>query len=210
VLVRGLERDDQLDRFAQQITDALLTLGLCAIDGCLEAYATTDDDTRDSLAFVLGRCGMHDERIYAVLLDTLERSPELGANGLVDYGDPRALAALSQRFDALPIRDEGSPVDNHVFVELRCAIEDLGGHLTGEQAAKAERADAPRRRFVAQLEGMREHAAAPPPRVDPAWSPPAVDRGPFTRKPRKLGRNAPCWCGSGKKYKKCHLDLERH
>ena len=21
----------------------------------------------------------------------------------------------------------------------------------------------------------------------------------------KLVRNAPCWCGSGKKYKKCHL-----
>ena len=20
----------------------------------------------------------------------------------------------------------------------------------------------------------------------------------------KLGRNDPCWCGSGKKYKKCH------
>lgn len=20
-----------------------------------------------------------------------------------------------------------------------------------------------------------------------------------------LGRNAPCWCGSGQKYKKCHL-----
>jgi preprotein translocase subunit SecA len=20
----------------------------------------------------------------------------------------------------------------------------------------------------------------------------------------KLGRNEPCWCGSGKKYKKCH------
>ena len=22
----------------------------------------------------------------------------------------------------------------------------------------------------------------------------------------KLGRNEPCWCGSGKKYKKCHLN----
>ena len=22
---------------------------------------------------------------------------------------------------------------------------------------------------------------------------------------RHLGRNGPCWCGSGKKYKKCHL-----
>ena len=24
----------------------------------------------------------------------------------------------------------------------------------------------------------------------------------------KLGRNDPCWCGSGKKYKKCHMDLD--
>jgi hypothetical protein len=24
----------------------------------------------------------------------------------------------------------------------------------------------------------------------------------------KIGRNEPCWCGSGKKYKKCHLDLD--
>ena len=23
-----------------------------------------------------------------------------------------------------------------------------------------------------------------------------------------LGRNVPCWCGSGKKYKKCHLELD--
>ncbi len=22
----------------------------------------------------------------------------------------------------------------------------------------------------------------------------------------KLGRNEPCWCGSGKKYKRCHLE----
>ena len=26
---------------------------------------------------------------------------------------------------------------------------------------------------------------------------------------RKLGRNDPCWCGSGVKYKKCHLDREQ-
>jgi uncharacterized protein YecA (UPF0149 family) len=24
----------------------------------------------------------------------------------------------------------------------------------------------------------------------------------------KPGRNEPCWCGSGKKYKKCHLPRE--
>ncbi len=25
----------------------------------------------------------------------------------------------------------------------------------------------------------------------------------------KIGRNDPCWCGSGKKYKKCHIDFDR-
>jgi hypothetical protein len=29
------------------------------------------------------------------------------------------------------------------------------------------------------------------------------------RKKRKIGRNDQCWCGSGKKYKHCHLDRER-
>ena len=24
-----------------------------------------------------------------------------------------------------------------------------------------------------------------------------------------LGRNDPCWCGSNKKYKKCHYDSDR-
>lgn len=28
---------------------------------------------------------------------------------------------------------------------------------------------------------------------------------------RSLGRNDPCWCGSGQKYKRCHLRAdERH
>jgi hypothetical protein len=30
----------------------------------------------------------------------------------------------------------------------------------------------------------------------------------FERSAPKLGRNEPCWCGSGKKYKKCHLDSD--
>ncbi len=31
---------------------------------------------------------------------------------------------------------------------------------------------------------------------------------PFVREGRKMGRNEPCWCGSGKKYKHCHGKLE--
>jgi hypothetical protein len=35
-----------------------------------------------------------------------------------------------------------------------------------------------------------------------------VEDEPFERAQPKLGRNEPCWCGSGKKYKKCHLDSD--
>jgi preprotein translocase subunit SecA len=30
---------------------------------------------------------------------------------------------------------------------------------------------------------------------------------PFVRKERKIGRNEPCYCGSGKKFKQCHGKL---
>jgi preprotein translocase subunit SecA len=30
----------------------------------------------------------------------------------------------------------------------------------------------------------------------------------FVRSQKKLGRNEPCWCGSGKKYKHCHGRLD--
>ncbi|MCR4306039.1 MAG: SEC-C metal-binding domain-containing protein, partial [Candidatus Daviesbacteria bacterium] len=30
------------------------------------------------------------------------------------------------------------------------------------------------------------------------------DQGQLTKSHGKIGRNDPCWCGSGKKYKKCH------
>jgi len=33
------------------------------------------------------------------------------------------------------------------------------------------------------------------------------DHQPFVRKDPKIGRNEPCWCGSGKKFKQCHGKL---
>jgi SEC-C motif-containing protein len=209
VLLRCLDREDDLDLRVEHAEAALRALGAHALEACVAAYATTTRDAvRDRLAGVMSQWGLHDERIYTILVDTLQRTPELGANYLVDYGDVRALDVLAQTFDALPLREGATPVDNHVFLELRCAIEDLGGHLTERQQAKCAQADAPRRRLVAQLPWEVEAPGRAIGRsTSVARAAPGTHR-PLATKTRKLGRNAPCWCGSGKKYKKCHLALE--
>jgi preprotein translocase subunit SecA len=51
-----------------------------------------------------------------------------------------------------------------------------------------------------------EHASA----QNPLEAPPGEDEDahqPYVRKERKIGRNEPCWCGSGKKFKQCHGKL---
>jgi SEC-C motif len=210
ILLRCLEHDDLFDGLALPAAAALHTLGPAALEGCLAAYAmTTNEAFRDRLAGVLSRCGVHDERIYALLVETLQRTPELGANYLAEYGEARALDVLAHTFDTLPLRDEESPLANHVFIELRAAIEDLGGHLTAAQHQKFEAADAARRRFVAQMQWAVDPPATPAWRTPLQTTPFAGPRPPRPAGTRKLGRNAPCWCGSGKKYKRCHLPLER-
>jgi SEC-C motif len=209
VLLRCLELEDDLDLRVEQAEAALRAPGVGAFEDCVAAYAASPRDTfRDRLAGVMSRWGLHDERIYAALLDTLQRTPELGANYLVEYGDARALEVLAQTFDALPIREGDNPLANHVFIELRCAIEDLGGQLTEAQQHKFAQADAPRPRFVAQVPWDLEAPAPPTGRTAALARSSAARQRPLTAGKRTLGRNAPCWCGSGKKYKKCHLPLE--
>lgn len=58
--------------------------------------------------------------------------------------------------------------------------------------------------IVAQLESgaqARSTLQAPPSRTGAALLVPPSP---------KPGRNAPCWCGSGRKYKHCHLEADRH
>ena len=80
--------------------------------------------------------------------------------------------------------------------------------LTAAQQHKFAQADAARRRLVAQLPWDLD---TPDESAGYTTTVARVVQGPprprTTGKP-KLGRNAPCWCGSGTKYKKCHLPLE--
>ena len=45
--------------------------------------------------------------------------------------------------------------------------------------------------------------------LEPPWPESAVTPSVMAGASHKLGRNEPCWCGSGLKYKRCHLDADR-
>ena len=198
ILLRCLAHDDRFDGLALPAAAAWRTLGPAALEGCLAAYAMpTDEAFRDRLAGVLSQCGVHDERIHACLVETLQRPPELGANALAAYGEARALDVRAHTFDTLPLRDAESPLATHVFIDLRAAIEDLGGQLTAAQHQKFEAADAARRRLVAQRDWEVAPPAAPAGRMPRRATPLAGLRPPTPSRARELGRNAPCRCDSG-------------
>ena len=77
MLLRCLDLEDELDLRVEQAEAALRALGARVLEDCVAAYAASPQEAfRDRLAGVMSQWGLHDERIYAALLDTLQRTPE--------------------------------------------------------------------------------------------------------------------------------------
>jgi hypothetical protein len=102
----------------------------------------------------------------------------------VDY--ERAEAILQRALARPDLDDRESVLDRLVGLYRQWA-------QPAKQATMAARLDKLR---VERGSSRRSRLATVP---LPSVSPPA----------RKPGRNEPCWCGSGKKYKRCHLDSDQ-
>jgi len=167
-----------------RIAEALPELGAHVLEPALSVLAEVakDQEARHSVCEVLGKLRIKDDRILTALLRVYEDDPEYGAMLLADYGDAQVLPRLQQDIEALP-PDFDSRASRALLFNLTTAFEDLGGELPPDLQARVDG-------WFAQWEARRE----PPPRRVVA-SP-----GP------KVGRNDPCPCGSGKKFKKCCLD----
>ena len=169
------------------IIQALPRIGAPVVEPALLAYVECDDfDFRFSLGEVLAGCGARDDRILARLLELFEIEPDGAAMHLASYGDPRAIEHLSLAFDAYQLIPTEGPLGNQDLIELRSAIEQLGGALTPSQENKYQQAMEPLERW------RRARAAKMPP-----------------ERAARPGRNEPCWCGSATKYKRCHLDADQ-
>lgn len=164
-------------------------LGAPVLEPALAAYARAhdDEDFRHGVTAVLSELGVRDDRVLALLLEQLRAAPTRAGN-LANYHDPKALKHLAQAFDAFELEQTTSPLASQALVELRDAIEQLGGGLTAAQEAKSAKG------MVAGDQWWRKLTEATR----------MVERVPQ----EKLGRNDRCWCGSGKKFKKCHPGQE--
>jgi preprotein translocase subunit SecA len=52
-----------------------------------------------------------------------------------------------------------------------------------------------------------EHAESSGVQTEDNTAEPTSEAQPFVRADKKVGRNDPCYCGSGKKFKQCHGKL---
>jgi hypothetical protein len=147
-----------------------------------------DPDVTSSLLEILTALGVKDERIYDAIGKVFEADPAAGAMHFGQYGDPRALPRLRERIAALTL-DTARP-DPKALTRARSNMLDL---LAAHQ------------RLGGVLEGsLRRHVDA----QNAAWNV-HVTRERAANAPPKVGRNDPCTCGSGKKYKKCCQDKAR-
>lgn len=186
-MLTELAATDWNDHLHHTLHRALRRFGAALVEPALRAYdASESTETRASFVAVLAACGARDERIFERLIGMLPTAPDHAAGLLAEYGDRRAVVHLARAFDAHRLERDATVLSNQTLIELRAAIEDLGGALTLEQEATYAVAMEPRDRWRAQLDAALT---------------------PATRRPRP-GRNEPCWCGSAKKYKRCHLDVD--
>jgi len=133
--------------------------------------------------------------------------------GLRGYGqrDPKK-EYKREGFDMFKAMMEGikSSVATSVLSVERVREEDLEA-LEAQRRAQAEKRQQQAQGRHASPGGDADDGAPAPSRnVRRAMrrgqdAPPAAKPAPVRREAPKVGRNDPCWCGSGKKYKQCHL-----
>lgn len=187
---------DILDMVLEDFQNCITSL--LTVDNFSEVIEVYDDvkydtDFQTSIAIILSESKIKDERIFKILLNAFKNNP-LHANMLADYGSSDAIPHLMEEFDSLKVDGENAFANMKIF-EVEEAILRLGGTMTDFQKQKMEvacRAGDNLRQVFKNIGFAKDFAKEIEPLSTPAVS-------------KKIGRNSPCLCGSGKKYKKCCL-----
>ena len=180
----------------------LAAFGPIVVEPVLAALGRLTDpaaEARTRLITVLATCDAGpDDRVTQALLDALEQSPRGVASIVAKHADPRVgdrIAAIFER--TTPVDQDSAELKIELGVALLTARRFTEAHGVAMDAAYQvlsralsdlrAKGGAERDLDLEDLDGSLPDDEEPGPEgiADPA-------------------RNEPCWCGSGKKFKRCH------
>lgn len=194
-ILRVMEQFPSDSPLQLKVQTALEDIGSPALEGILAAHARmTDPNHRLLLRGALASLDVRDPRIFVLLLGALRAGEHMAVADLVSYDDERAIPALDQALKKeLAVRGRDLEDQLDIVCGIAMAIENLGGKLDPRDDAAVDK-------LVA-----RSELGTPPVVVPTRTTGESVPLRPVATSSEKPGRNDPCWCGNGKKYKKCHL-----
>lgn len=188
------------ENFLRDLAETYLWLdeldrGLEIFTGLLR-HNPADIWTFNSIAFVFKHIGLNDLGVAAT-----QRGLEL----LDTTGDPEGLSKqLSETLADLqqsPKPERETDLSPGVAADFRAALR--LGFEDGQHLEVADLAC----QLVPDLDSVPVKRPPEKPKLPPAQ--PSHRNRSFRQTGQTLGRNDPCWCGSGKKYKQCHLRADR-
>ncbi len=126
------------------------------------------------------------------------------------------LRAYAQKNPKQEYKRESFALFEELLSSLKYEVIKFLSHVQVQRRDEAELIEAQRREAAEREKLAFQHAAAATamaPESEAGMSPEAVPgqqagAQPFTREQPKVGRNEPCPCGSGKKFKQCHGKLQ--
>jgi preprotein translocase subunit SecA len=117
------------------------------------------------------------------------------------------LRAYAQKNPKQEYKRESFELFQTLLNNLKFEVIKFLSHVQIQRPDEAERIEQQRRDEAAREQLAFEHSDASALREPAASADEDPSAAPFVREERKVGRNEPCPCGSGKKYKSCHGKL---
>lgn len=180
-----------------------------------------DDDEQIDDGLILERIVEHFEQEYQAKVDLLggeifSRYEKDLMLMVLDRHWKDHLAAMDYLRQGIGLRGyaQKNPVQEYKRESFEMFTDMLEGikyeaiqSLTRVQIRNEEQVDALERSHTEDENIKMEHASANSPLSAGEDQAQASEHQPYVRKEKKMGRNEPCWCGSGKKFKHCHGKL---
>jgi preprotein translocase subunit SecA len=202
-----LNQGAQYENIVVPITDGMKTMQV--VTNLQRAYKSEGRDLNDSVEKYITLAVIDNEwKEHLREMDDLRRNVQ---NASIEQKDPLLIYKLEsfKLFDAMVARISGEVVGFLVRAGLPTAqpnVQQAPAQRAPQQRVQTSRTEVPQ--YAGASTGAPRQAQRPGP-AGAATRQPMPPQGPPrpmqpVRVEKKVGRNDPCPCGSGKKYKQCH------